>query len=136
MTGELEHCYLIYQLSQRHCPHILEGRESFAAFLPWAREIAAFIEQLDLELVPARDLQALQEHARLGFDVPKDINRLLSSVLILRKAYHDYLKQKHTFSRGYSYFQAAQAIAQAGLSAYDIIIFSNFIQQSDCYRGF
>src|SRR6202451_2217182 len=47
--SDLDHCYAIYQLAMSLCPWVCRGRESFAKFLPWAREILHFIEQLDLE---------------------------------------------------------------------------------------
>ena len=37
----MEACHLIYRLAAAEAPEILKGRESFAQFLPWAREIAA-----------------------------------------------------------------------------------------------
>ena len=61
--SDLDHCYTIYQLAMSLCPWVCRGRESFAQFLPWAREILHFIEQLDLEDVPLDSLKIIQEHA-------------------------------------------------------------------------
>jgi len=43
--SDLDHCYTIYQLAMSLCPWVCQGRESFAQFLPWAREILHFIER-------------------------------------------------------------------------------------------
>ena len=41
--NDLDHCYTIYRLAMKLCPWVCHGRESFAQFLPWAREILHFI---------------------------------------------------------------------------------------------
>ena len=81
---EMEDCYLIYQLAREHAPEICEDRESFAAFLPWAREILQFIDQLDLEDINEAALQNIQANAVIGYPVPDDINRLLQHLVKLR----------------------------------------------------
>ena len=48
---DLDNSFLLYQLAKKHTPHILKYREHFSQFLPWAREILSFIDQLDLENV-------------------------------------------------------------------------------------
>jgi len=45
---DLNSCYLIYRLAQHVASDILEKRQSFELFLPWAREILKFIDHLDL----------------------------------------------------------------------------------------
>ena len=100
--SDLDHCYTIYQLAMKLCPWVCQGRETFAQFLPWAREILHFIEQLDLEDVPLDSLKHIKEHAEIGFSVPEDINKLLMHLGVLRQAYHQQLE--------------ATAIGPAGLS--------------------
>ena len=91
--SDLDHCYTIYQLAMNLCPWVCRGRETFAQFLPWAREILHFIEQLDLEDVPLDSLKTVQEHAEIGFSVPEDINKLLMHLGTLRRAYHQELER-------------------------------------------
>ena len=93
--SDLDHCYTIYRLALRICPWVCRGRENFVQFLPWAREILHFIEQLDLEDVPLDSLKMLQEHAKIGFSVPDDINTLLMHLSSLRAAFHQELDQNN-----------------------------------------
>ena len=123
---DLDSCYLLYQLTQKHCPHILAGREGFAQFLPWAREILSFMDQLDLEHVPDEALRHIRANAEIGYDVPKDINRLLESVTILRQAYHKEASARQEYSRGYQYRRAAELISQTAFEEFDEILFCNF----------
>jgi len=124
--SDLDHCYTIYQLAQSHCPWVTAGRESFAQFLPWAREILQFIEQLDLEDVPSDSLKSVREHAEIGFSVPEDINKLLMHLSTLRQAYHQELERTQRAPRGYQYFQASLRVDQCDLSPFDEILFCNF----------
>ena len=82
--NELEACFLMYRLVKQHTPDILKRREGFAEFLPWAREILGFIDQLDLEDIDAESIKGIQLNAEIGYDVPKDINHLLAHILLLR----------------------------------------------------
>ncbi|MCR4338147.1 MAG: hypothetical protein NUV91_10120, partial [Candidatus Omnitrophica bacterium] len=123
---DLDQSYLIYKLSQDLAPEILKGRKTFAQFLPWARQILSFIDLLDLENVADRDLKNVQANARIGYAVPSDINRLLEHVVALRQAYHAWMRENQTYSRGFQYQQSAQWIESASLDAYDQILFCNF----------
>lgn len=123
---DLDNCYVVYQLAEQYAPHVLKGREGFVHFLPWAREILRFIEQLDLEDAPEAALKTFQEHAALGFNVPPDINRLLESLLLLRQQYHKYLDQNKRITRGFRYLSAAHLISQTPLNEFDHILFCNF----------
>ena len=86
---DLDQCYLMYKLVKEHCPKLLAKRETFAQFLPWAREILSFIEQLDLECVDNEKLKGVEQNAQIGYDVPEDINRILSEITVLRGFYHN-----------------------------------------------
>jgi len=123
---DLDHCFVIYNLVQRHAPQILKGKEEFVHFLPWAREILNFIEHLDLEDTPADALKVLREHAAIGFNVPPDINRLLEALVVLRGEYHRYLDEHRLTSRGYQYLQAARTVSSVELAAFDHVLFCNF----------
>jgi len=124
--SDLDHCYTIYQLAMSLCPWVCQGRESFAQFLPWAREILNFIEQLDLEDVPLDSLKTIQEHAEIGFSVPEDINKLLMHLSTLRQAYHQELDLRGLAPRGYRYRQAAMRVGDCGLTHMDEVLFCNF----------
>ncbi len=122
----LDHYYLIYQLALKHTPELLKGRERFCSFLPWAKEIHALIEQLDLELTSQNILKNLQAQAQIGFDIPKDISRLLESLFVLRREYHQLLEQQNITSRGFQYSKASQLVASCDLSGWQEILFCNF----------
>ena len=124
--NDLDHCFCIYQLAMKLCPWVCRGRETFAQFLPWAREILHFIEQLDLEDVPLDSLKIVREHAEIGFSVPEDINKLLMHLSILRGGYHQALELKQLAPRGFQYRQAAQRVGTSDLKAFDEILFCNF----------
>lgn len=124
--GDLDHCYVLYSLVKEHAPDLTQGRDGFVAFLPWAREIIHFIEQLDLEDTPPNALKVLKEHAAIGFNVPDDINRLLGSLMVLRQKYHAYLEKEQITSRGYQYLRAARCAGERALEQFDQVLFSNF----------
>jgi ATP-dependent helicase/nuclease subunit B len=124
--SDLDHCYTIYQLAMDLCPWVCRGRETFAQFLPWAREILHFIEQLDLEDVPLDSLNHLKEAAQIGFSVPEDINKLLMHLSTLRQAYHQELDRRQLAPRGYQYVQASCRAGDCDLSSFDEILFCNF----------
>ncbi len=124
--NDLDHCYTIYQLATKVCPWVCRGRESFAQFLPWAREIMHFFEQLDLEDVPLDSLKTVQEHAQIGFSVPEDINTLLIHLSSLRRSYHQELESRQLAPRGYQYRMAAKRVAECDITSFDEILFCNF----------
>lgn len=124
--SDLDHCYTIYRLAFELCPWVCRGREAFAQFLPWAREILHFIEQLDLEDVPLDALKIVQEHAQIGFSVPEDINKLLMHLSVLRQEYHRGLQRRQLAPRGFQYRQAAKRVGSCDISAFDEILFCNF----------
>ncbi len=124
--SDMDACYLIYKQALKLAPDILAGRESFCEFLPWAREILGFIEQLDLEDVASGPLGGIQMNARIGYEVPESINILLGSIISLRNAYHDVLKHKKAYSRGLIYLLASGFIEDACMDEFEEIFFCNF----------
>jgi len=125
-TQDLDNCYLLYQLAQKETPHLLKGRETFAEFLPWIREILKFIDQLDLENIDDMALKSIQSNAQIGYDVPEDINRLLGNIITLRKIYHKKLNTQKTYSRGLQYLKASQFVGKHDFNEFDQILFCNF----------
>ena len=124
--SDLDACYLIYSLAREIAPGILNEKEAFSQFLPWVREIIAFIEQLDLEDIASDSLKNIQHKAVIGFDVPDNINVLLQSIIALRDAYHARLKESGIYSRGLRYLTASQAIKGACFDEFEQIFFCGF----------
>lgn len=123
---DLDHAYAVYEIINRVAPHLLKGRERFAQFLPWAREIIGFMEQLDLEAVENEALHHIKAAARIGFDVPRDINDLLIDMAKIRQAYHQLLIKGKYRVRGFEYLQASQNKEHAIDANMDHVIFANF----------
>ncbi|MCG8430314.1 MAG: PD-(D/E)XK nuclease family protein [Candidatus Omnitrophica bacterium] len=124
--ADLDASYAVYRLASQIAPEVLKARESFAVFLPWAREIRAFIDQLDLEDIPPESLENIQLKADIGYDVPESINRLLSSIIRIRGAYHEYLHRHNRFSRGFLYLKAAAECDPDALKDCDRVFFCGF----------
>ncbi len=122
--NDLEACFLMYRLVKKHTPEILKRRENFAEFLPWAREIISFIDQLDLEDVDAGSVRNIQLNAQIGYDVPADINMLLEHILLLRQEYHNRLNELGLVSRGLAYLSASR-VKQKGPAGFERIFFCN-----------
>lgn len=122
---ELDRSYSLYRLARKVAPQLLKGRESFAQFLPWAREILDFVEQLDLEAVDNKALLSIQENARIGYAVPESINELLRHIKLLREAFHDELRQGGKTFRGLQYLRAAEEVQRHDWKEFDDILFCN-----------
>ncbi len=103
-----EACYLIYKMLLRTDKAALYGKETFASFLPWAKEIYTFIESLDLECIPDEKLKAVERSAAIGYDVPDAITSLLLNISSVRKELHGIMEKERSYSRGYKYFKASQ----------------------------
>jgi ATP-dependent helicase/nuclease subunit B len=123
--SEIESCYLLYKLAGEKLPQLLKGRQSFAQFLPWGRELLSFLEQLDLEDIPLKTLENIQANASIGYEVPESINTLLEHVVLLRGAFNSILIQKKSYTRGLIYKIAAQNIEEAACEEFDKILFCN-----------
>ncbi|MDD5432152.1 MAG: PD-(D/E)XK nuclease family protein [Candidatus Omnitrophica bacterium] len=124
--SDLEAAFVIYKLAQELSPDLLRERESFSKFLPWAREIVSFIEQLDLEDTKFDSLKGIQEKANIGYDVPESINLLLERIISLREAYHEEQKKKGVYSKGLIYLLTSQCMGDIDFSEFEEIIFCGF----------
>ncbi len=131
--NDLEAAYLLYSLSREKAPQILKGKDTFSSFLSWAREILAFIEQLDLEDIKLESLKTVELNAAIGFDVPESINALLAKVISLRQNFHHELKERKTYTRGMRYLLASSLADKLKFAEYDDIIFCNlfYLQGSE-----
>ncbi|MDD5583763.1 MAG: PD-(D/E)XK nuclease family protein [Candidatus Omnitrophica bacterium] len=124
--GDLDSAFCIYNLAKKKIPGLLAGQESFAQFLPWAKEIVSFIEQLDLEDIANEALKNIEKSAQIGYEIPENINRLLEHIVVLRKAYHQELTLRNRYSRGLRYARASLEAQEAALEEFDAILFCNF----------
>lgn len=131
---DMESCYLIYKIAREITPEILKGREKFSQFLPWAREIAKFIDSLDIEDIPLDALKNVQASAQIGYEIPDNINAMLKNIISIRDAYHRYLEKKNRYSRGYIYLAAARAVKEADFSEFDKIFFCGFFYMQKTER--
>jgi len=124
--GSLEAAYSIYEIVSKHSSKLLKKRTSFAEFLPWAREINSFIEQLDLENIPNSQLEQIAKSAEIGYDVPESINSLLQQIAKIRNSYHKSLDKDNFYSRGRLYLEASKQIKNESLEQFEAVIFCNF----------
>ncbi|MDD5668704.1 MAG: hypothetical protein PHE58_01555, partial [Candidatus Omnitrophica bacterium] len=126
LINDLDAGFIIYNLVKEHAPEILEKRAGFAEFLPWAREIVSFFEQLDLEDVQSTVLDNIRLNAEIGYDVPDSVNFLLTRLIFLRENFHRILIEKKQYSRGLMYRLAAQSVDGNVLEGMGRIVFCNF----------
>jgi len=124
--ADLEACYWIYKLARESTPDIIKGKKNFSKFLPWAREILTFIDQLDLEEVQTQALSNIQMNAEIGYEVPQNINQLLQNIVKLRETYQKQLESQRTYTRGLIYRKAADGVDKVQLKNFDEILFCNF----------
>ncbi|MCM8787720.1 MAG: PD-(D/E)XK nuclease family protein [Candidatus Omnitrophica bacterium] len=124
--GELDASFIIYRLVKDNIPQIIEGRQNFSQFLPWAKELISFIEQLDLEDIEDKKLEVVEKSASIGYDVSDNINLLLKNIINLRDAYHKELKKRNIYSRGMRYLEASKIIDEVSFDEFDEILFCNF----------
>lgn len=123
--AHMDACYCIYRMVGELAPEIAGGREEFSQFLPWAEEIAAFIDLLDLEDVDAARIENVQEVAAIGYDVPESANALLMKIALLRDGYHRALRDKKTLSRGLAYLLASRRVREMSFPEFDAVLFCN-----------
>lgn len=126
MISSMDSAFRIYELAKSAHPDLLAGRGSFAAFLPWAEEINAFIEQLDLDEIDDDKLRQVQESAKIGFDTLKEVNLLLEDIVKLRKEFHGVLKKEGALTRGMLYMSAAECAKDVNFDDFEAIIFCGF----------
>jgi len=124
--SDLDASYAVYSLAKKHIPGLLSGREEFSQFLPWAKEIISFIEQLDLENIPSSALKTIQKSAAIGYEIPEGINHLLQHIISLRDLYHKKLTQRGVLSRSMRYLKTANEIESKEFNEFDAIFFCNF----------
>lgn len=123
---DLESCFVIYAILKDSKSPLLKDREKFSQFLPWAREISGFIEEMDLEKIENSALENIQEKASIGYDVPENINQLLKGIISLRTEYHRVLRDRLIYSRGFIYLLAREYVKDLDFSEFQEIVFCDF----------
>ncbi|MCG2713179.1 MAG: PD-(D/E)XK nuclease family protein [Candidatus Omnitrophica bacterium] len=123
---ELEAAHTVYSIAKRKVPEILKSREKFSEFLPWAREILSFIDQLDLEKISSERLHNIEKNAEIGYEVPRSINKLLEHIVLIRDLYHKKMQQIGKYSRGLLYLRASEKAKDLELIEFEQILFCNF----------
>jgi ATP-dependent helicase/nuclease subunit B len=123
---ELDSAYMIYGVAKEEARDILRHREGFSQFLPWAKEIADFIDEIDLEKINDEQLQNIEKSAEIGYEVPERLNRLLENIVKIRRGYHLALRKKNLYSRGLIYSDASDFVKEADWAEFENIIFCNF----------
>ncbi len=132
--ANMESWYIIYTLARDIAPEITKGREEFSQFLPWAREIANFIDALDIEDIPQDALKEVQASAAIGYEIPENINASLKNINALRDAYHEVLSKRNSFSRGFIYLSAANTVEEIKFDEFDKIFFCGFFYMQKTER--
>lgn len=128
--SEMDAAYLIYRIARSDAPSITADRPAFAQFLPWAREILAFIDQVDMENVTGDLLRNVQHNAVIGYEVPENINVLLRHISVIRDAFHAAMEREKKYSRGYLYLTVANRIGDIPFSDIDTVYFCNLFYLS------
>ncbi len=126
MIPELEAAYTVYSIARQKVPEILKSRSKFSQFLPWAREILSFVNQLDLQNIFSVRLRNIEKNAQIGYEVPESINKLLENIVLIRELYHKKMKQINKYSRGLLYLRAAERVKDSELAEFEQILFCNF----------
>jgi len=125
LAPAMDSCYIIYNAASKVAPGLLKDKAEFSQFLPWAKEVNSFIEELDLEDIPDAKLKDVEKSAEIGYEIPDSVNKLLSHIVAIRGLYHDGLKKRNLYSRGLVYLEASHLIPETGFDEFDQILFCN-----------
>ncbi|MCX5705406.1 MAG: PD-(D/E)XK nuclease family protein [Candidatus Omnitrophica bacterium] len=126
LAPAMDSCYIIYKAASQVAPSLLEDKPEFSQFLPWAKEVNSFIEELDLEDIPDERLKSdVEKSAEIGYEVPESINQLLSHIVAIRGLYHEGLRSRKLYSRGLMYLEASRLIPEAHFDEFDQVLFCN-----------
>ncbi|MCF7916441.1 MAG: PD-(D/E)XK nuclease family protein [Candidatus Omnitrophica bacterium] len=123
--SDLELYYLIYKISKDKLNIFGKKQMDFSKFLGWAKEIVAFIEQLDLEAKDNNSLLGVEKSAAIGYEIPESINRILENIVLIRREYHQFLQKNNLYSRGSIYLEAANKIKKENFSDFENIFFGD-----------
>ena len=124
-TSEMNRAYIIYQCAKDAAPEILRDYPLFSDFLPWARDISLFIEQLDAENVSDARICNFQEQANIGYDLPESINSLLKNIAVIRELYYERLIAKGFSTRSLRRKILNNRVSDVDLSIFNTVVFVN-----------
>lgn len=99
-------------------------QKGFGDFFYWGRYILNFIDQLDAENILNSKLRSLEGNAEIGYDVPESVNELLMNLSIVRDGFHETLKNRKYFTRGYKYLCALHAADEIQFDELEKIYFA------------
>jgi hypothetical protein len=99
-------------------------QKGFGEFFSWGRYILDFINHLDMENVPDTKLLSLENNAKIGYDIPENINKLLMNISILREAFHASLKEQKCFTPGLKHLYSLDVIEEIDLIEFEMIFFA------------
>jgi ATP-dependent helicase/nuclease subunit B len=98
--------------------------KGFGEFFSWGRYMLDFINQLDIENIPNTKLHSLENNAKIGYDIPESINKLLMNISILREDFHASLKKQKCFTSGLKYLSSLDVIEDINFSEFEMIFFA------------
>ncbi|MDR2676422.1 MAG: PD-(D/E)XK nuclease family protein [Endomicrobium sp.] len=120
--SDIEASFMIFKIIKNSVPQLLNKKKSFVTFMEWSFEILSFIEQLDLENVSKEKFKLIEANAKIGYDVPENINNLLKNIFKIRKSFHNVLEKSLKITKGYSFMRAMTFSADLLTENYDEII--------------
>ncbi len=123
LIEELNASYMIYNIILDNFKHLLKRREGFCEFLSWAREIANFINELDLESI-GPEIPGIEDSDKIN--IPDNIFALLKDIFKIRDIYHGKLKDRSLYSRGLIYAEASKVVREVSFEEFDKIFFCDF----------
>ncbi len=118
--------WLLYQSVQSlkaFNDHTLK-QKGFGEFFSWGRYMLDFINQLDMENIPDTKLLSLENNAKIGYDIPENINKLLMNISILREEFHALLKEQKCFTPGLKHLCSLDVIENIDFSEFEMIFFA------------
>ncbi|MBU0634555.1 MAG: PD-(D/E)XK nuclease family protein [Candidatus Omnitrophica bacterium] len=131
---ELDACYRIYEIAKKKVPNLIKGKNDFSSFIGWAREILAFIDEVDAEQISEKALKNIQDNAEIGYEVPKSINELLANIILIKNLYHSQLKKEGLFSKGTLMLCASKQVEKLSFEEFDKILFCGFFDMDTCQK--
>jgi RecB family exonuclease len=122
----LDAWHSIYLVARERAPGMLKGRETFSRFAAWARETAAFIDELDIEDVAPEALVTMQHCAEIGLDAAPGVEILLGNITAIRDGYHRALEERGATARGLTYLLVSRGIGGLDFAEFEKILFCGF----------
>lgn len=122
-SSRFDTLHTIYDIARRQGHAIVKNRETFERFIPWAREIASFINLLDEQDVSNEALGSVQKSATIGYEIPESINAVLGNITEIRREFHTVLKERKKYTSGMIYLFASESVGETLFDEFDEILF-------------